>query len=435
MSDLLPGAVIGAIPEEAFRRGLYDSAVAGIREGAALEVVDGLRRFHISELRSVTVDRSEIRRTVLKKEIADARNSGKKARRLAVQLASDDADLTADFLADASRANRKTKELQAELDALADEPEPFGLQPLPTDGTYLARGVAAMLHLDSLVEDHEALAMSQLVADMEIVDSGAQEVTIEWWLRFPASVGIVRLGPLRFTVEPVRHPVRLLRPAVHRFAAAANLDFEYRSRIRTSDAMTQMARTHLVSFGVPEASATVLADCPIPEVIDVVSARLVGAPAPSVDPAYARLIESTYIDRAVAWVRFYARPCKSRQAVIDAVSILGGAATGDAVLELMHGELIGKKERETLARAATHRASGDWAGVPSALHNPIDPRYSGKQMLSLVTCRHCGRLVDFALMVPEVADLLLCTSCWRMPRVENSPVFPASYGLLRSATE
>lgn len=406
---------------------LYDSALKGIEEGAALEMVDGLRSYHVNERSRFHADGLAARRTRHEQAITAARASADRARENANEVTDVDADTRKAFLADAVRATQLVKRLTTELEALRVEETQGRSGPFSCDGDYIARGLANLLHLPGLVTAEMNNAIKLIVSDLRITAHTSRHISFEWWLRFPVPGGVARLGPLTFSMAHDTPLFRRLQSQQVRFLDAVDAAAGGpggNARLEKYAALARMRRT-LVDHGFNAAAAQSASICPIPELVDVLIAHVTGSPYEG-DAGYAAHILDIYQDPDFTWVRTYAQSCTTRQLILDAIVAGGGRATPRTV-----AAAVGRT-RSTIA-ALTRIQLSRGRGIPATVPNDTTRTWPIDEPLLLVECMHCGAGADFAVSTPETPDLLLCTHCMRMPRVGSSPVFPSGYLLLRDA--
>lgn len=428
---LRSGQIVASMKTSSFRQLMYESALHALEHGALVERVTGVRAFHEASQQSWESFGTGARIKLMRSQIVEHRASAKKARDLAVK-SSHETTLEG-FLADADAHEDRADALERQIVAMTAEAEnPPALGSFESDFSIIAQALASFVVLPETVDAEVALALERVVGDLTVTDIGDAETEFEWWLRIPVGDGVVRFGPLRFALAHHRSFATRAPSVISRFSVAAGLEDDLEGF--TWEDYTEVLRADLADRGVPDRQATVLQSCSIPEVIDVISARLLSRPMPAeLDPAYIDLICRTYIDAPVGWVKIYAPENRHRQLAVDLVAGVGGAALWGQVRSRAKPYL---PNSGLLALTKLTRPTPGSRKQVNTMQSVLvaetgNRRLMETSVLRLVECMHCGHGVDFTLRVPElVADMLLCRNCWRMPRIADSPRFPESYGQL-----
>jgi hypothetical protein len=409
-----------------FRQGLYDSAIAGIREGAVLERVDGLRAFHVNSRHEFHAYGSSARRAGLERDIAAARRAAARARANASEVEDEDEETAGDFRADAVRSTRKARALQAELDSLDTAAEASEVGPLECDGSYIARALANLAHLPLAVDSETRDAVLRIVTDLTIVHRTSRSVTFEWWLRFPVRGGVARLGPLRFNMTHRTPAHRSLPTHADRFLERVRPGIAV-AKLKPRQLQAQ-ARHVMKGAGIGEQAALTASNCTIPEVLDALAAFVLGEEA---EPgSYAAHVVATYTDPTFSWTpSTYAQDCLTRQRVINAVV----DAPNPVTPRHLHRQLQ-PLNRDAIDAVMRHQRRPGGRTIVPTVDNPSTSNIPARDQVSLVECMHCGERATIAIATPEIPDRLLCRNCMRMPRIDTSPVFPASYLSLKVDT-
>lgn len=430
------------------REALYESALRGIEEGAALELVDGLRTFHINDRTRFHADAGAARRQRLSEQIASANATAKQARANANAVT--DPDLVAGFLDDAKEATAHARRLAADVERLKTEETEGTSGPYECDGTYVANAIANLAALPVTVDQSLNEAAKLIVSDLRITDQTSRTIDIEWWLRFPAPGGVARLGPLTFSL-PHRTPLHRRLP-LHpvRFLNIVDPDIDNRA-LRATVAL-QRVRSLLTTHGFTETAAATASISPIPEVADALAShvaekiaeakrkkmRTPGSETKAARPpgsktksrttgpvTFADHVVRTYRSKDFAWTpATNAQDCTTRQAILDAAAASGGTAS---VADIVEATGLPRNTVTPVLKVQVKRGHR----IPATIDNPNTSSWPYRTPVPLVTCMHCSHLCDFAVATPEIPDRLLCTHCMRMPRITDSPVFPDSYLLLR----
>lgn len=433
MSDLRIDTQVLTLNTEGFQQALLDSAVSALREGAVLELVDGVRTYHVSEMYRFSAKGNLARIEVLERDIADLQRRYSRARTNASDVEDEDPDVASDFRADALAHKRTIRTRKAEIDALRDTEEVVKIEPFSAEGTYIARALSNLAVLPHSVHYSVAEAFARIITNVRLVEITGRTATFEWWLRLPITGGTARLGPIRFTVNHKTPRSRLAPSAISRLLDTLGHEGTYADH--TIERLRVLGRHELELRGIGPLAAKTLSMCPITEVIDIFIDRLTDKKVKPFNAGFRRLIEDTYLDPAYTWMTsFYAADCYTRQLVMDTIGAAGGTMAAEELGEALAARVPPGSplvQHYTVLRDQ-RRPSG--RVLPASVVNDTDHRVLKTSRLSLVTCRHCGSSVDFAVNVPEISDMMLCTSCWKMPRVADSPVFPKSYEMLRART-
>lgn len=213
------------------------TAMAGIRSGAPVELLDGLESYRVRDLRGLVRDTAGQRRLHLEEQIKALETTKSNARRNA-NGASDDA-LRDEFMQDAIEAQNRIRQFEAELTKLEQSRQ---LPPAPSRFTsecdFLAHGLAKLKYVETTEtrEFSEALERIVDIIDMDPYTT-PKKVHIRFYLLLPADGRVARLGPLVCTVNN-RAYAKTLAPDV-RFAPESLLAASAREGLFGSTARTK----------------------------------------------------------------------------------------------------------------------------------------------------------------------------------------------------
>ncbi len=381
---------VAVVSRTELQESIADGVTRAVRDGVAAEL-DAFRYPDIGPLPKLNPRRAELR--ALRSQFDEACKSLERARRNA-QIAGDD-DAATVFVEDVKRhyASRTRLEKQlAELEATIDEPELD--KSFESNCELVAYAMAGLRQAGRSAPVALRDALRTVVSGSRLWLAG----TRLWWELFvelPHPDGTVVLGPVRGDVGVEKRPT-----------AVDQAHFRRRRRSLTK---------RLVEAGLDQQAAMCAAACPHDGLSDVLFAHLRGSGAPDgVDGEYAALIAKTYSTLPFTWNPGHWRLTDQvRREFLTMLRAAGGSLGRDELLE------AGMTESQL--RYLT-RHTDTPSGEPIALR---DGRGS-KAMYRALTCPHCGGQATHSIVTPETKPGVLCTTCWRTPRVD-SPIFPQWY--------
>jgi hypothetical protein len=423
--------VASILPEE-LHRAIADSAVAALRTGIPLQLLDG----HVASgpfLPGRGRHRRRDRAKHLDEQIAELERTIRNARRNA--NATDDDEVAQGFLSDAEDAQtrlRKARLARAELDVEADG----GAVPttFESGADYLAHALARLACCEKKGSPELNEPISRVLEFTSIDTSEPGWATFGFKLLIPADGRVARLGPIYARVancayrNTLRKNVELDEGHRLLFDLATAHGLTERLQHTSADRVLEEVRVELITHGYSPLAAGILLRSGLEPIYRVIGHELWNEPLPAdLDPAYATHLVRIYRSPDFAWtVREHSIDCSTRQALIDIVWNLGATANLGEIEEALEGTSLTRQRVTVLARPqqlgdapvwhSCLRRTGNWA--PRA---PIT-----KKILHVVDCPHCGGHARHAVRTPETPGGLLCPDCRRSPDTD-SPVFPPVY--------
>lgn len=410
---------------------MASAAAAGIRDGFDLEIIDGLVAAHADSAEFEHEYRRAADRERLRAERKRQASIEARARENANE--EDDPGLAEAYKDDARRAHARVRKIEAEL-AKAEEPQVVDDGPLETDGDYVVRAITRIAAGGRASKAHNRALRS--VVNVDAYDYDGVEMHASFHLLLPTNAGVARCGPFRASVQSRTPSYRAQedcsRSIVHALEPATARELSADSQPERQ--WRRLAAAALRKRGVPELAATVVCLSVVPEVGEQVVATVAGRTTDH-DPRWAVLIRAAYVDGE--WRRrrrSHALHERAAQTLVDIVRRSRGLCS------VTHAkrELAAAGHSE---RGVYHYSAGRDGNLPIVERRgnwtPGPKGDRGEPMLAWVRCVHCGEAADLVANALEVRGGLLCWSCLRLPRDNDSPTFPIGYRLLRAqlATE
>lgn len=426
---------IASVAPAELHRELVAAAVAALRDGAPVELLDGLQYWRASDLTHQITDTRARRLAALEVDLVAARAAYRQARANANTTRNE--RLRSDYLADAEREAERIDQLEADLAAERDrpadrsEPESFD-----SDCDFLAHALAGLVHHGEHAPRELADALSTVVqfsAFRPVHTTDPPQLEVEFCLLLPADGRVARFGPItcritnrayRNTLRDTGDTQRLRAWLAHRHVAAGHQHLD-----TAPHRAVQFLAEQLESVaGWTQLAARTLARSGLEPLYAIATHLLWGDSVPDdLDPGYVELVTSTYGSADFGWNRrHHALDCSLRQRCVDAAVAAGGhiacvdleAALADTKVDAVRITVYSRPQ--TLGGAPTWEPClerhGDW----------IQQHPKSGRSLSAIACPHCGGWASRVVRTPETPACLLCPACRRMPTAD-SPVFPDPY--------
>lgn len=337
----------------------------------------------------------------------------------------------AQIVVQAEQLERQAAALDRRAKTLAARPEPVKAT-FHTDLAFALDALGGLARGERVVSRATRAALDQLLVDWRM-SVQPHTVRFSFLLRVLDDRGRVRLlGPVEGQVQNNAR-VPALEP---QWQLAEALPQSLVDRMEVQDpTQAQLVRPALRRLleeaGLAQSCAAVLSRSEVAETLAAVWCHLTGEALPThADPLFASHAVGAYVVGNLRWThRSGAITSRSRERGILALAENGG--------RMRFTEWRRAMEDYTRPHALL-RWSADFAVTDGA---PLWPRSvertagwrqhpnpnDNTNSVELVQCGHCGKSATVVLRVPECPDALLCGHCRRMPRVEDSPVFPERY--------
>lgn len=426
---------IASIAPAELHRELVAAAVAALRDGAPLELLDGLQYWRAANLTHQITDTRARRIATLEEDLAAAQAAYRQARANANTTRNE--RLRGDYFADAEREAERVEQLEADLAAQQARPtgrcEPDSFH---SECDFVAHALAGLVHHGEHAPRDLADALStvvQFTAFRPVHTTDPPQLDVEFSLLLPADGRVARFGPItcRVTNRAYRNTLRdngdtqrLRAWLAQRHAAAGHAHLD----TAPHRAVQYLAEQLQATAGWTQLAAGTLARSSLAPLYAIAAHILWDNPLPDdLDPDYVELVTSIYSAADFAWnQRHHALDCSLRQRCVDAAVAAGGrvsfldleAALADTKVDAVRITVYSRPQ--SLGDAPTWHPClerhGDW----------IQQHPKTGRSLAAIACPHCGGWASRVVRTPETPACLLCPTCHRMP-TEGSPVFPAVY--------
>jgi len=438
----LDGECIATIRASELHASIADSVMTAIRDGVEVRRLDGWAR-----LRSLggtrLVDARANRLAILDRQLGEAENRFRGARRLAnavARNAPDDEELDKEMAADIAAAMVEVRRLRKERELLNSQrylaPD-FGTG-FEAEAAFLARAMANLATSNGAVARDMARALAEILQDFRL---DVDQVEARWScniilpvdgsaLRF-AITGTVpnRVRPNGVTWNKLSE--ELLERVLWKGQRLSELHAFYGRDTKPELWRAGMQRVR-ESMGLPSRCARILFSAP-PQLGMIVYAHLFDLPVPvGTDEEWVSLVVRTYTNPDLSWKTKWHVNVSARQTLLDAVIRVGDEAPVASLLDHLPLAQILSASDPSEKRSRSHRPPppsvirmGRW-GIRNP--GPSDRR------VRTVGCPHgdCGGRCTVALWTPETAwgfeasASVICPTCRRIP-VAGSPTFPDAF--------
>ncbi len=414
------GHRVTTIDARLFHRSLAEGIADAIGEGVPAQLIDGLITFDGAH-GNIPVESTRLRHDQLREEIERAERRRSNAEATADDA--DDEDTRRRAVERADDLSRELRRLRAELESADSQPADETIPAVfHSDADYIAQALANLARAPLAAPGELDDALSRIITDLN-VEPTPDSLSARWscHVRLPVDGRVMSLGPIHGVVSTKGEP-GLADPGEAQHALVKALVDEGVLPARLSGCTQLDARralaTHLTARGVPSEAVTTLTDCVTSAPFDALLSRTDGR-ATSLGAEYVARIWRVYGENDLRWrTGLWIGPSRNMQIALALLRRMGGEA---GYLEL--------QRRLSVMMSGT---TVQYFAIGRDSQPPIMERYGprGDYRVRLRSCPHCGTAVTHALRVPELPELLLCTSCQRPPS-DGAPVFPDEYLALR----
>jgi DNA invertase Pin-like site-specific DNA recombinase len=417
---------VASIDTDELHRAIVDAASNALRSGAEVEILDGLKFWRTSDLRSSVINETQRKIDRISADTNETRRFYEQARLNANKV--DDPELAADLLADAQSHRKRLRTLEADLAELAAVEPNLVPESFASDADFIAHGLAALANCGTRAPAELSEALSQVLRFHSakcVFDSPAPSVTFSFSLLVPANGQVASFGPIEASVRNRAYLATL--KSLPRIENAREALCIRTPNMPAHLAMRDLARA-LSNLGWTKLAASTLARSGMKSLYSIAFDLLDnhGLTA-ELDDDYARFVVDIYGSKRFAWnARYHHVDCTERQALIDIAVRSGGSVghqeltDGAARLGISAATIALSTRDQNFGSAPVWKASltraGEWHGSSRR----------SERFLVAVRCPHCDRFASKAIRVPEIPGGLLCPECRRIPTAD-SPQFPEEY--------
>lgn len=426
---------IASVSPTELHREIVAAAIAALRTGAPVEMLDGLQYWRASDLVSHVIDTRARRIAAIEEDIAAAEAAYRQARANANTTRNE--RLRGDYLADAEREAERIDRLEASLSAErarpADSTEPDSFD---SECDFLAHALAGLVHYGEHAPKELVESLSTVLefnAFRPVDWSDTPQLEVEFSLLLPADGRVARFGPITCRVTNRAYPNTLrrsgdtqqLRAWLRERIAAAGHDHLDAGSHRSVQFLAEQLH---IAAGWSKLAATTLVRSGVASLYMVATHVLWGDGLPSdIDPGYVDLVVNTYGAADFAWNgRHHALDCSLRQLCVDAVVDAGGALGLVELEEALRDTDVDAVRISVYSLPQTCGRAPTWEPCLERRGSWIRQHPRTGRSLVAIACPHCGGAASRVVRTPETPACVLCPICRRMPTA-GSPVFPEVY--------
>lgn len=424
------GDAVALFRDEEIRPALVESAIDALERGVSAEEVFGFLDYLDTDGRHWIMHAGAAERALVEADLREAKRRLTNAQNSAVDATHEDLrrSFTAraeSYAAEIDRLNEQLEALHADTGAVPSAPESFD-----ADIDVLLHALARLTNGEQRGTADEVTALHRVLVDRSVVSVASDSAVLRYHMLVPTTSGVMRLGPVEFTV-PNRIPP--LQPGNEGcpWILAECIMGESRQQLqeRPVTAVRRFVRAALEEAGYSSIAAQVLALCPVPEVAVAVARDLGFDDLPAGDATYERWIIGRYRVPKLSWrPMYYVEDPLYGQAVLDHLADLDSASAAALAGLIDCTPQAVRRLALTSARGRSIEPALEWVELRPDV--PVRGRTSSEALtLRRRACPHCGEPLSFFCKTPETA-VLLCDACRRTP-LPDSPTFPQSYWRLR----
>ncbi len=426
---------VASIDPAEFHGAVQAAAVAALRDGAPVELLDGVEFWRMSDLNARVTDTRGRRIAMLGEELADARRAYDQARRNANSTTNE--KLRADYLADSEREADRITALEADLASAEAQPDSAATpDAFDSDCDFLAHALAGLTVHGEHAPAEYVDALSRVIefdAFTPIHTTDPPQVEVTFHLLLPADGRVARFGPITCRVQnrAYRNTLRdngetqRARALMHqRLRQEGHADLDAAPH-RAVDSLRDLLVTQL---GWTRHAARTLATSGVGALYDIAAHLLWGDPLPAgLDPAYVELVTTTYQDPGFRWnPHRHALDCTLRQTAVDAVVAAGGHLGFTELETALTNTTVDDVRITVFSRDQTIGNGPTWHPCLERRGDWIQQHPKSGRSLAAATCPHCNGFASRVVRTPETPADLLCPTCHRMPTTD-SPTYPDTY--------
>lgn len=403
---------------------IVESTVAALRNGAGVELIDALRFWQLSELRSNIVNDSDRKARRVAADVEHLSKSYEQARRNANSVS--DPELCKDFLADANSLHAKLQSLRAESAQLASQTRLVDPDSFTSDAGFIAHGMAALANCGERAPAELSEQLAQILRiDAAEIDHLDRTVTFTFHLLLPADGKVALFGPVRATVANRAYRATLKGlPGLEQARTVLCDRFDQPS----PHFATRELAAALVKSGWSPLSSGTLARSGVEPLYRIAFHHLGIGPKPAeLDPRYVERVLATYSDPEFRWnARYHHLDCTTRQTIVDALVDAGGELGHQELIDKLQGTSVDHLDINLVSRDQSFGKAPSWCASVLRIGDWDNRAPRSTRSLRLVGCVHCDGWASYVVRAPEISAALLCRNCLRMP-LPDSPVFPIGY--------
>jgi hypothetical protein len=406
------------------------SAIAALRHGAPVQLLDGLSFWSSNTGARSVIDERAAKRQRLRDEIARTEAEYRNAR--ANANATDNERLRRDYIADSEVHARTLDGLEGQLAVLEQTPDTApAASAFTSEADYLAHALAGLVLNGEYAPPDASDALSQIIeftAFRAIAHTDPPQLETEFHLLLPANGMVAKFGPITCRVRN-RAYRNTLRDNGDAAAARSLLAASY-----GDDAAGAGPRAiHAFAKALREAgwtrnAARLLSASGLTTLHQIAAHALWDRPLDvAIDPRLAELVIDTYSSPDFSWnPRAHALDCSLRQLCVDAVVANGGSMAYPDLEAALADTKVDDLRITIYSRGQQLGSAPTWHPCLIRVGDWLQQHPKSGRSLRAVACPHCGGWASKVIRTPETPACLLCPDCLKMP-THDSPTYPDVY--------
>ena len=450
----IDGAIVARVGVEDLHKSIADGITKAITTGVATEKLRGHYIGQFSKSSFVDLENT-LSTNALVKEEKVLRAQATRARKVVLDFA-EEQDATP-WIKEAIEFERRADAIQIKINDLQNTVKLVAQleKEIPTDMAACARALSVLYRVENRAPRAVSDALGQILKDITIELTPKGRIQWRLYVLLPTSEGAVRLGPICGEVAPVLKKLLVTRsilttgPRVESVLEVFRSGSSMREATRkVPDWSAQRVNIHvskaLKAKGLPPKTLTTLLNARVPELrMAVIGGVLMKPNMKSSDiPAVAKALDIPgcslgWVEHVLHFYLFSSRAhfpsywitgVGRRQSLLNKLLEAGGKTTVGEFGEVAGGGYYRSELTQKLLAPQAGDGSVEFLSViePGEIYEKVSGRITGRSIVKLVDCPHCGGFASRVIIVPELTRQLLCPNCRKMPTVD-SPEFPNIY--------